>query len=376
MNTEAEIGLDKGRAERHMRYLLQQIATGPELSKDLSEEEARMGMEIVLQGRAHPVQAALYLIALRMKRETDEELCGIQRALLDATSTVESNVDDLVEITDPFNGYVRGLPVSPFLPALLAACGIPAVCHGVDTAGPKYGITHHKVLHAAGENIDLRLTEAAARISNPEIGWAYVDQSRTCPELHRLKQLRDLMVKRTCLTTIEVALRPISARHRTHLVTGYVHKAYPRIYTMLSRHAGYHSALVVRGVEGGVIPSLQQPSKGNCYHGENDDREWRLDPGESGISGAVHRTVPLPRLEGMQANDEESEFDAASMASAAADCGMAALRGHKGSGYDSLVYAGSLVLTHLGRGSQRHCADVVRKVLDSGAAAARVGFNA
>ena len=188
----------------HMRYLLQQIATGPELSKDVSKEEARLGMQMVLQGRAHPIQAALYLIALRMKRETDEELLGIQKALLDATSTATANVDELVEIADPFNGYVRGLPVSPFLPAVLAACGVPSMSHGVETTGPKYGITHHKVLAALGIKTDVSLSASVDRIENPEVGWAYVDQTITCPDLNSLGELRDLMVKRTCLTTIEV----------------------------------------------------------------------------------------------------------------------------------------------------------------------------
>lgn len=373
MSSESGMAQDNMSAENLMRSLLQRIATGPELSKDVSEEESRAGMEAVLQGRAHPVQAALYLIALRMKRETDEELLGIHQALIESTSTAVAEVDELVEITDPFNGYVRGLPVSPFLPAVLAACGLPAVSHGVETTGPKHGVTHHKVLAAAGEKTDLGLEEAARRIADPEIGWTYVDQSITSPELNRLGELRDLMVKRTCLTTVEVALKPLSARHRSHLVTGYVHKAYPRIYTMLARHAGYHSALIVRGVEGGVIPSLQQPSRGIRYFGGGADEAWRLDPHESGIFGAEHRSVPLPRSSTTSGATDDEPFDADIMSSRAAECGMAALRGCPGPAYDSLVYAGSIILENLGRCSRQEGAEKVRNVLDSGAAAARFG---
>jgi anthranilate phosphoribosyltransferase len=375
MNKENSAGSGTADVEGHMRYLLQQIATGPELSNDVSKEEARLGMQLVLQGQAHPVQAALYLIALRMKRETDEELLGIQQALCDATSTISVVVDELVEIADPFNGYVRGLPISPFLPALLAASGIPSVSHGIESTGPKHGVTHHKVLAALGENTGISLRDAADRVENSELGWAYLDQSVTCPDLHRLGKLRDLMVKRTCLTTIEVVLKPVTARFKTHLVTGYVHKAYPRIYTMLARHAGYQSALAIRGVEGGVIPSLQQPSKAIRYYEAPGDEDWRLDPGDSGISDAAHRTVPLPRSTGVEDASADDSFDVESMASAAADCGMAALRGEKGLAYDSLVYAGSLVLTHLGRGTQRECAELVRKVLDRGAAVDRIGVG-
>lgn len=359
--------------EGHMRYLLQQIATGPEMSKDVSRDEARRGMQIVLEGLAHPVQAALYLIALRMKRESDEELIGVQQALLDATTKAAADVDELVEIADPFNGYVRGIPVSPFLPALLAACGVPAISHGVETTGPKYGITHHKVLAAAGENIGLSVQAAAERVSNPDVGWAYVDQSASCPQLSRLGELRDLMVKRTCLTTIEVALKPVSAKIRTHLVTGYVHKAYPRVYTMLARNADYQSAFIVRGVEGGVVPTLQQPSKGIRYRDNALDENLRFEPGDSGIREAEHRTVPLPVPESSPDKSGNDQFDADSLAMAAAEVGMDALQGRRGLAYDGLVYSGSLILAHLGRGPQRDCADIVRRVLDSGAAARIVG---
>ncbi|MGH8621099.1 MAG: hypothetical protein ACRET3_03080, partial [Burkholderiales bacterium] len=53
-----------------MRSIIQRIATGPELSKDITREEARAGMQLVLEGRVDPVQAGIFLIALRMKRET------------------------------------------------------------------------------------------------------------------------------------------------------------------------------------------------------------------------------------------------------------------------------------------------------------------
>jgi anthranilate phosphoribosyltransferase len=63
---------------------------------------------------------------------------------------------------------------------------------------------------------------------------------------------------------VEVLARPIHGRRSTYRVTGYVQKPYPPIYALLARHAGYDSALLVRGVEGGVIPSLRQT--GVCFN--------------------------------------------------------------------------------------------------------------
>ena len=51
-----------------------------------------------------------------MKRETDDENKGILQGIRDKTKTVVADVDELVDIADPYNGYGRSLPSSPFLP--------------------------------------------------------------------------------------------------------------------------------------------------------------------------------------------------------------------------------------------------------------------
>lgn len=357
-----------------MRACIQKIATGPELSKDLSMEEARAGMRAILEGRVDPVQAAVFLIALRMKRETDDENRGILRALIEATGTVHADVDEVVDVADPYDGYARTLPASPFLPAVLAACGVPALAHGVESLGPKYGITHRKVLAAAGVPVDDTPQQAAQRLADPERGWAYVDQRAFCPPLHDLQALRTLIVKRPCLTTVEVLLGPVRGRVRTHLLTGYVHKAYPRVYALLAREAGFDSALIVRGVEGGVIPSLQQPAKVFEYHDRGEERQILVDPTTLGIDQPV-RAVPLPDdlPPGPAAEDRIArEFDVDAAAAAAAAAGRAALDGRPGPTRDSLVYAAAICLHHLGRhGSLQEAARAAAHSLDSGAARAR-----
>ena len=60
-----------------MHSIIQRIATGPELSKDISLEEARLGMQAILENAVDPVQAGIFFIALRMKRESRDEFKGI-----------------------------------------------------------------------------------------------------------------------------------------------------------------------------------------------------------------------------------------------------------------------------------------------------------
>lgn len=358
-------------AEAAMRSYLQRIATGPELSKDISREEARHGMELILEGRANPVQAGLFLIALRMKRESDDETRGMLEAIREVTVRVEAKVDHVVDLADPYDGYNRTLPASPFLPMVLAACGVPAFSHGVRSVGPKFGATHHQVLRAAGIDVDATPPEVAARLENPAIGWGYVDQSHFCPKLFALTELRRLMVKRPAITTTEVLAGAITGRKATHLVTGFVHKPYPRIYALLARHAGYDSALLVRGTEGGIIPSLRQSGKIWHYREMGEEQEVDFKPEALGINQEL-RAVPLPEnLPGYRKKTDgiAASVDAEAIASEAARAGIAALEGKTGATFDSLVYGATLCLWHLQRHrSLAEAARAVREVLVSGKA--------
>ena len=357
-----------------MRSIIQRIATGPELSKDITRDEARRGMRLVLDGEVEPVRAAVFLIALRMKRETDDENLGILDAVLETTETVIAPVDEVVDLSDPYNGFNRNLPVSAFLPAVLAACGVPAISHGVESMGPKFGATHHRVLAASGARVDSTPQDVCVRLADPETGWAYCDQSVFNPKLHALADLRSLIVKRPALTTVEVMAGPVRGRRRTHVVTGYVHKPYARVYTMLARCAGFDSALIVRGVEGGIIPSLRQGAKVWTCRGGGDAHDTDIAPGMVGIEQPV-RAVPLPQgIEGYRRKSDATggEIDGIAIAEAAARAGLDALDGAPGPARDSLVYGAALVLRHAGRTERLdEGAALARAALDDGRARAR-----
>ncbi len=351
-----------------MHSIIQRIATGPTMSKDITRAEAREGIRLVLEKKVDSVQAAVFLIALRMKRETDDENLGILDGIQSKTKTVVAGIDTVIDIADPYDGFARQIPASPFLPAVLAACGVHALCHGLESVGPKYGLSSRQVLHAAGINVNNSPEEAAERISNPLIGWCYLDQERFCPSLHDLVRLRTLIVKRPSISTIERMLAPIRGQRLTHLVTGYVHKAYPRIYGLLAREAGFNSALIVRGTEGGVVPSLRQPSNCFCYNKNGEPIVSNLDPNEIGIVRSI-KAMPIPEELLRVDTDGKTHSDNITFADTAATNGLLALQGHSGMTRDSLIYAGAAILWQLCHyPSLREAADRIRKVLDSGKA--------
>lgn len=390
-------------AERRLTRYIGRIATGPTLSKDLSRDEARDAMSLILGGDADPAQAAAILIALRMKRETTGELLGVLDALRAAAvrATVPAPdqipdqiadqiadqipVDDLVDMAEPYNGYVRHLPAAPFVPAVLAACGVPCVLHGCRDAGPKWGVTGHRILAAAGARVDAAPAEAAERVARA--GWAYVDLPRFCPPLAALARLRSLIVKRPCLSLLEKLIAPITPPpgKRIHLWVGYAHREYPEILERLARDAGYASMLAVRGVEGGVTTSTAGRVKGARFVAGGPLEDVTIDAAEALGSITVQRMPELPPSDDISephgthpdpddegAGRTPSPARVAAWAEAAAAAGRAALDGKLGPTADMLVLAAAAMLRHLGRVSDLTAgAALARAALTSGSARAR-----
>lgn len=360
-------------AQLALRSCIQKVATGPEYSKDLSYDEAYAAMSQILSDTADPVQAAVFFIALRMKRETDDENKGVLQAIIDQSSISTASVPEVLDIADPYDGHARGLPMAAFIAPVMASLGMPSVCHGLEAVGPKFGVTHRKVLRAAGKNVDMSAAQAMAQLADKASGWAYIDQAAFAPSLHNLVGLRSRIVKRPVLTTVEVLLGPIRGQQKTHLLTGYVHKAYPPVYAELARFVGFDTAMIVRGVEGGVIPSLQQAAKLFSYIDKGNESSQELDPTSIGIQQTT-RAVPLPKdLPKAQTKGDEiaNEIDVDAAAAHAAQLGIDALKGKAGPAFDSLVYSASICLRHLGRANDlASAADMARDALTSGKALA------
>ena len=364
-----------------MRSAIQRVATGPELSKNLSREESRSVMHALLDGSADPVQAGVYLIGLRMKRETDDELKGVMDALQDCTDVVEASVNDVVAIADPYNGFNRTLQGSLFVLPVLAACGVSAYSHGVELGGPKFGVTHHTIIKALGGD-PLRSTNAVAeRIANPDIGWGYLDQRIMCPALHQLNELRARIVKRPVLSTTEVLVFPIKAKGKTHLITGYVHKPYRDTYCMLARHVGYDSLLLVRGTEGGIVPSFRAPAHVIRYGDgvEHNDgvsyQELDLELTDMDLL-RDYRAADIPDDLPLAKKDESPvgmKWDIDVLSALCAEQGREALSGKSGPLHDAAVLGAALVMWHTGKEPDiARAADKARAVIASGEAMQRL----
>lgn len=344
--------------QRLVREAIQNIAVGPDRGRDISSEMAESVMSAVLNNEIDEVQTAIFLIALRMKRESMDEFLGLYKALAARAETIEAAVDTVYCLADPFDGYLRNATMTPFIPAVLAANGMNVVMHGVKTVGPKHGVTAHKVYELVGAQTALTPISAAGVLE--ETGCCYVDQSRYSPALYALQDLRHRIVKRTALTTLERMLIPIKGRASTRLILGYVHKAYPDIYARVAFAAGFDQVLLLKGVEGGLAPALNKPL-----------RRFHFDQALPNDVNAAKQVLDTPFSNSATCAAMPMNSDTP-MVEQCLETGLSVLNGANGVARDSLILACAQILNahHLSM-SFESAVEKVRSCLDNGSALER-----
>ena len=356
-----------------MKSVIQRIATGPELSKNISRDEAKQAMRAILRGEVSEVRAAIFLIALRMKRETDDENLGVQDAINEEIKPKQVNAENLINIADPYDGYTRNVPSSVFILPILSELGYACISQGVESVGPKYGCTHHLILKLLGLNVSASLEQTADRLEDESIGWGYIDQKIFAPKLFSLMNLRSEIIKRPLITTLEVLANPLISK-KNHFVTGFVHKPYPPIYLMLARNAGFDSSIVIRGTEGGVVPSLRQKSIFHFYRSPDDeDESFEIDPINELDIKQDARAVPFPAsISKEDKNDKiETKVDPIEVAKESLKQGMDALGGKPGIMRDCIAYCSAAISSHVSGNDVKTCYKEITRILDSGSALSR-----
>ena len=91
---------------------------------DLTREEARAAMQTIMQGDATPAQVAGYLVALRMKGETVDEIAGSAEAMRSAAVRVEVATDDLVDTAGTGGDGAGTINVSTTAALVAAGAGV------------------------------------------------------------------------------------------------------------------------------------------------------------------------------------------------------------------------------------------------------------
>jgi anthranilate phosphoribosyltransferase len=252
--------------------------------KDLSADQTAEVLAEIMHGEVSEIQIAGFLIALRTKGETVEELEGLARTMRELAAHVPTGREDLLD-TAGTGGGRSSFNVSTTAALIAAGAGCAVAKHGNRSATSRSGSAD--LLEALGARIDLAPDGVAACIDEAGFGFMFA------PAHHQATRFvipvrRELAV-RTIFNLLGPLTNPAGARRQ---LIGVSDAAFiERMAGALAR-LGVDRALIVAGEDGLDEVSADAPTKVAEVNGE-EIRHYVLTPEEVGVErGASSQPVP------------------------------------------------------------------------------------
>lgn len=253
--------------------------------RDLSVSEATWAMREVMAGRATSSQLAGFLVALRAKGETVDEIVGFRDAILEAALPLSVPTDAL-DIVGTGGDRFGTVNVSTMASIVAAASGIPVVKHGNKAASSKSGSSD--VLAALGIDLSLDPVDVARVLDEAGITFAFA--SAFHPGFRHAGPTRAELGIPTVFNFLGPLCNP--ARAEANAV-GVAHLDRVPLITGVFRTRGA-TALVFRGDDG--LDELTTTGHSRIWEvSRGDIHEHDLDPRDLGI--------PLARIEDLLGAD-------------------------------------------------------------------------
>ena len=220
--------------------------------RDLSLDDAAAVLSQIMAGEASEVQIAGFLIALRTKGETVDELAGLARTMRGFAARVTVDRDDLVD-TAGTGGGRRTFNVSTTAALIAAGAGCTVAKHGNRSATGLSGSAD--VLEALGARIDLRPDAVARCIEDVGFGFMFA------PNHHQATRyvipVRRQLAVRTIFNFLGPLTNPAGA---TRQLIGVSDPAYLEILAGALARLGAERALVVSSDDGLDELSISAPT--------------------------------------------------------------------------------------------------------------------
>ena len=240
--------------------ILRIIGRGRKLQRDLTRVEAAEAMRLLLNGYATDAQIGAFLITMRVKEETAEEIDGFLSALREAIYPLpRPSVDNLVDLGLPADGKARTLQTSVAAALVIASAGVPALLHGIDDVPTKFGVGPLNLLRALGYPADLPPPDVTARLNATNFG--VLNLEHILPRWTDLTPIRSQFGLRTLMNTIEKLVNPLDAPIH---ISGFYHGNYLRRLAPVL--PGARVNWIVQGEEGGV--DIRPGKKTRVYRAE------------------------------------------------------------------------------------------------------------
>ncbi|MBV2135146.1 glycosyl transferase family protein [Pseudomonas sp. MAP12] len=252
-------------AEHPFAQFVRILGKGKRGARGLTREESREAMGMLLDGKVEEVQLGAFLMLLRHKEESAEELAGFTEAVRERLPATGIQVD----LDWPsYAGKKRHLPWYLLAAKALAASGVRILLHGggAHTAGRLYT---EQLLELLEIPCCANWDEVAKALDHSHI--AFIPLDAWMPRLQHMIDLRNTLGLRSPIHSLARVLNPLGARC---VLQSIFHPGYQATHRDAGVLLGDHS-IVIKG-DGGEIevnPDVDTQLFG-ASAGQAWDEEW------------------------------------------------------------------------------------------------------
>ncbi|MGZ8195788.1 MAG: glycosyl transferase family protein [Methylosarcina sp.] len=244
------------------------LGKGKKGSRPLTREEAYQAMKMIMSDEVLPIQLGAFLMLMRVKEETPEELAGFVLAAREACQL--DGYQTKVDLDwSTYAGKRRHLPWYLLSALLLAENGVKVFMHGA--AGPSASRLYTQdMLGYLGLRSASSIDEAVRQLD--ERNFSYLSLEQFCPKLHDIIELRPLMGLRSPVHTLVRLLNPFNA---DYTLQGIFHPGYRPVHQEAAALLDQPHAAVLKG-EGGETernPDMDCLVQ-SVHNGELSDENW------------------------------------------------------------------------------------------------------
>jgi anthranilate phosphoribosyltransferase len=326
-----------------IQYAISRLVDG----HDLSRAEAHDTMQVIMSGEGTPAQIAGFLVALRAKGETADEIAGCAEAMREHVVAVKPKRDDLDDTAGTGGDGSNTFNISTAAGLVAAAAGAGVAKHGNRAASSATGAAD--VLEALGFELDVPPEHVARSID--ELGFGFMFAQAHHPAMKHAAPVRRELATRTVFNVLGPLTNPAGARAQ---LVGVYSPSLVRTIAEALVQLDARRAYVVHGAHG--IDELSPAGVNLVCEVENGTvREYELDPLELGV----------PRCDPSELAGGDPEHNAQAL--------RAVFAGGNGGHRSAVLLNAAGAIAAAGHAVDlREGLEVARATLDGGAAARRL----
>ncbi len=237
---------------------LKLVGTGKKHNRDLTKEEMKKAMHLILSGKIEKENIGAFLLGLRIKGETIDECIGV----LDTFDTFIKKISlpNSIELGFPFDGKADNPYLLPLTAKYLGHCDVNLVLCVDNFNNAKHGLTTYEI---------------SKNFQNKNL--YFINRDQVFSELSSLNTLRENLHIRTILNSLEKLT--CFASSNTGAI-GVFHMPFVEKYINIYKHK-YEKFAVIKGNEG----SMEIFSKTKVWVRKKDIiEEITVDPLDFGIN--------------------------------------------------------------------------------------------